>query len=145
PPDGHSHRADRAHIGGTVANLQERAGSPRRRDARACGIAIVCLLSILAGAGCASRKASSRPVVHSLRFSGNHALSSGDIEKQIATSSTGWWPLATKRYFDDAIWDADLRRIVRFYESRGYYQARIVRSNVTPRAHNRVALDVEID
>ena len=84
-------------------------------------------------------------MVRSLHFSGNHALSSGDIEKHIATSSTGWWPLATKRYFDDAIWDADLRRIVRFYESRGYYQARIVRSNVTPRPHNAVALDVEID
>ena len=84
-------------------------------------------------------------MVRDLHISGNHALSSRDIEKQIATSSTGWWPLATKRYFDDAIWDADLRRIVRFYESRGYDQARIVRSNVTPRPRNGVALQVEID
>ena len=84
-------------------------------------------------------------MVRDLSFSGNHALSSRDIEKQIATSSTGWWPMATKRYFDDAIWDADLRRIVRLYESRGYYQARIVRSSVTPRPHNGVALQVEID
>ena len=84
-------------------------------------------------------------MVRGLHISGNHALSSRDIEKQIATSSTGWWPLATKRYFDDAIWDADLRRIVRFYESRGYYQARIVHSNVTPRPHDGVELDVEID
>jgi len=84
-------------------------------------------------------------VVRDLSLSGNHALSSRDIEKQIATSSTGWWPMATKRYFDDAIWDADLRRIVRLYESRGYYQARIVRSSVTPRPHNGVALQVEID
>jgi translocation and assembly module TamA len=128
-----------------VANLQEGTGSPRRRGARACGIAILCLASILVGAGCASRHASNRPVVRGLHISGNHALSSRDIEKQIATRSTGWWPLATKRYFDDAIWDADLRRIVRFYESRGYYQAHIVRSNVTPRPHNDVALDVEID
>lgn len=105
----------------------------------------MCLVSILVGAGCASRKASNRPVVRDLHISGNHALSSGDIEKQIATSSTGWWPMATKRYFDDAIWDADLRRIVRFYESHGYYQARIVRSSVTPRPHDGVALQVEID
>ena len=95
--------------------------------------------------GCASRPPSSRPVVRDLSFKGTHALSSRDIEKQIATTSTGWWPFATKRYFDDAIWDADLRRIVRFYESRGYYEARIVRSNVAPRAHNGVALEVEVD
>lgn len=95
--------------------------------------------------GCASRPPSSRPVVRGLEIKGTHALSSRDIEKQIATTSTGWWPFATKRYFDDAIWDADLRRIVRVYESRGYYQARIVHSNVTPRSHNGVELEVEVD
>jgi translocation and assembly module TamA len=96
-------------------------------------------------AGCASSAQSKRPVVRGLHITGNHALSSRDIEKHIATSSTGWWPMATKRYFDDAIWDADLRRIVRFYESRGYYQAHIVRSTVTPRSRNGVALEVEVD
>ncbi len=84
-------------------------------------------------------------MVRDLRIAGNHALSSSDIKKQIATSSTGWWPMATKRYFDDAIWDADLRRIVRFYESHGYYQVRIARSNVTPRPRDGVALEVEVD
>jgi len=37
-----------------------------------------------------------------------------------------------------------LRRILRFYESRGYYQARIVRNQVTPQNANGVALEVEI-
>ncbi len=141
---------DRDHIAGTVATLQELAAAPRRlppvRDARFRRIAIVCLgSSILVVLGCASRQPSRRPVVVDLRIAGTHALAAGDIEDQIATTKTGWWPLATKRYFDDAIWDADLRRIIRYYESRGYYQARIVRSSVTPRPRNGVALEVEID
>ncbi len=102
---------------------------------------------MMLAAGCASHPAQNRPVVRELKLVGNHALSSGDIQKQIATARTGWWPFATKRYFDDAIWDADLRRIVRFYESRGYYHARIVRETVTPRASgggDGVAIEVEI-
>jgi translocation and assembly module TamA len=95
--------------------------------------------------GCGSaRSKPDAPVVQSLKISGNHHLSSRQIEGKILTRSTGWWPFATKRLFDPVAWQTDLRRIVRLYGARGYYQAEIHRSDVVPKPPNGVALDVEV-
>ena len=80
-----------------------------------------------------------------LRFEGNHVVSDGQIEKRILTAKTGWWPLASKQYFDPVSWEADLKRIVRLYETRGYYQARVSEATATPKPPDGVVLDVAID
>src|SRR5437868_2701946 len=84
--------------------------------------ASVVIVSML---GCASQQKRQEPIVRDLRIEGNQHVPSGQIKSKILTAKTGWWPLATKQYFDSVSWEADLKRIVRLYETRGYYQARI--------------------
>ncbi len=94
--------------------------------------------------GCASQQKKQAPVVRDLRIEGNQAISSRQIQKKILTAKTGWWPFATKQYFDPVSWEADLRRIVRLYETRGYYQTRIAEEAAIPQPKG-VALVVKID
>ena len=82
-------------------------------------------------------------MVRDLKFTGNHALSSRQIEKKILTAQTGWWPFASKKYFDPITWASDLQRVVRLYITNGFYQA-TVRDQVTAAAHAGVALAVTI-
>ena len=83
-------------------------------------------------------------MVRDLRVEGNQAISSRQIRKKILTEKTGWWPFATKQYFDPVSWEADLRRIVRLYETRGYYQARIAEEQAIPQPKG-VNLVVKVD
>ena len=68
----------------------------------------------------------------------------GKSRRRSLTAKTGWWPFATKQYFDPVSWEADLRRIVRLYETRGYYQARIAGEQAIPQPKG-VSLEVKID
>ena len=111
------------------------------RSARA-GLRLLALAVV--AVGCASQQKKQTPVVRDLRIEGNEAISSRQIKKKILTAKTGWWPFATKQYFDPVSWDADLRRIVRLYETRGYYQARIAEEQAIPQPKG-VALVVKID
>ena len=94
--------------------------------------------------GCASQQKKQAPVVRDLRIEGNQEISSRQIKKKILTAKTGWWPFATKQYFDPVSWEADLRRIVRLYETRGYYQARIAQEAAIPQPKG-VDLEVKVD
>jgi translocation and assembly module TamA len=95
--------------------------------------------------GCASQQKRQEPIVRGLRIEGNRHVSSRQIKSRILTAKTGWWPLATKQYFDPVSWEADLKRIVRLYETRGYYQTRIADATSTPKPPDGVVLDVVID
>jgi len=94
--------------------------------------------------GCAHDQQQHGPVIRDLTIDGTHAVSPRQIKKKILTSKTGWWPFAHKEYFDPVTWEADLKRIVRLYMARGFYQARIEGSAVTPQK-NGVALEVKVD
>ena len=93
---------------------------------------------------CASQEKKEAPIVKDLKFTGNHQISSRQIQKKILTTDTGWWPFATKRRFDPFAWQADLQRIERLYTARGFYQAEVIKDQVKPVAKNRVELEVEI-
>jgi translocation and assembly module TamA len=94
--------------------------------------------------GCAHKSPGTAPVVKKLDIQGNHALSDGAIEDKILTTKTGWWPFATKYRFDPVIWSTDLQRIKRLYQTRGYYQAEVVRDQTTPDPPDGVALKLEV-
>lgn len=80
---------------------------------------------------------------------GEKQLAEGDIKDKIVTTQRPWysyvapfiWP---PEFFDPLTWQADLRRITRFYEARGYYQARILDDAVTPDGEKFVKLLVRL-
>jgi translocation and assembly module TamA len=94
--------------------------------------ALLAPLGGLAASACATDAGTKAqgPVVHDIEIVGTKVLSQGEIKDKILTAETGWWPFATKRHFDPADWQTDLRRIERLYETHGYYAARVVRDEV---------------
>ena len=99
---------------------------------------------LVVGFGCAHDVLSTGVWVHDLRIEGNHALSAGDITDVLATQKTGWWPFASKKWFDQAAFDLDLQRIKAFYADHGYFDARVVGHRVTPVGRKGDEVDVEI-
>ncbi len=93
---------------------------------------------------CASQQKQGTQVVRDLEIAGNNQISSRKIEKKILTSDTGWWPFAKKRLFDPVAWEADLKRIERFYVANGFYQAEVVKDEVIPKPPDGVELKVQI-
>src|SRR5215211_3041488 len=78
-----------------------------------------------AAGGCGNQQKKDAPLVDDLQIRGTRAMSESAVKKKILTSETGWWPFATKHYFDPVEWQSDLARIERYYHARGYYQARV--------------------
>ena len=101
-------------------------------------------MSVASLVGCASQQKKDTPIVRDVRISGNDEISSGKIKKKILTAGTGWWPFARKQYFDPVTWQADLKRIERFYVANGFYQAEVVKDEVRPDPPDGVALKVEV-
>ena len=95
--------------------------------------------------GCAHKQPRTEPVVKTLDIQGNHALSDSAIQDKILTTKTGWWPFAKKYRFDPVIWSTDLKRVKRLYQTRGYYQADVVRDQATPHPPNGVDLKLEVE
>jgi translocation and assembly module TamA len=81
---------------------------------------------------CGARQKPAGPIVRDLTIEGNRALSDRQIKKKILTAETAWWPFATKHAFDPIIWQSDLKRIARLYQSHGYFQAEVTRDAAQP-------------
>jgi translocation and assembly module TamA len=86
-------------------------------------------------------------VVKDIHFTGAKQVSPGDIEDRIATSQANFFssvfgPVPT---FDPTTWTADLRRIERYYQSLGYFQAEVVEESVVPDGKDGVRLNLTID
>ncbi len=90
--------------------------------------------------GCATGKRREGPQVHSVRIEGAKRVKEGDIKKRILTTENSWIPFSRRQYFDESAWKTDLRRIEKFYQAQGFYQARITRAEVKP--HGRKEVDV---
>src|SRR4051794_15215066 len=87
-------------------------------------IAVACL------AGCAHDELGTGVQVNSFEIEGNTTLSDGDILEGLATEEKGWWPFAGKKWFDQAAFDQDLKRIPALYADHGFFDARVVDSQV---------------
>ncbi len=90
--------------------------------------------------------------VDDLQIEGTKALRAGAIKDKIVTTestplpdfvlSLGWF--GRIGWYDPTSWQADLRRITRFYEANGYYQARIIEDVVAPSNGDHVKLLVKL-
>lgn len=109
------------------------------------GRGIVSLVVSLGLGGCAHHAATGEPSVHALKMEGNTTFDDGTLREQLATEVTGWWPFAAAKRLDVAALDLDLRRVTAFYADRGFFDARVVRRQVTPRADGAVDIAITLD
>lgn len=87
--------------------------------------------------------------VKNLKIEGADQVSAGDIKSRILTTATPWWepfwPFGNgPSYFDPNSWEADLRRIERYYQARGFYQAQVVSDTVKPVGKDKVELVAQV-
>lgn len=107
-------------------------------------------LVLLVLAGCATAKKDQRPNVDDIELKGTSALSGNDVKRKIFTSEQGiipeWFPFIGEHHpFDSSAWAADLRRIERYYQANGYYQAKVVDSEVEENKPGHVKLHIELE
>ncbi len=109
---------------------------------------LAALLVLALGGACATTRpppTPDAPRVVDLDIQGTDQLSAGDIKERIVTTDTPWWEPFNPfdegpSYLDVNAWQADLRRIKRFYQAEGYYQAEVVSNEVVPRGEGKVAV-----
>jgi len=85
-----------------------------------------------------------QPEVKGLRIEGTSQVSEGEIKDKILTEATSWVPFTSKKYFDANAWLVDLRRIPRFYQAEGFYQARVIEDRIEPKPPDGVELIVRV-
>ncbi len=102
---------------------------------------VLCALAWMTG--CATTQKKDQPLIQDIRVEGTKQVPEGEIKSRILTSEQPWWPWEEPSWYDANAWQADLRRIERFYEARGYYQARVLEDEVLPEG-DRVSLRVRV-
>ena len=68
--------------------------------------------------------------VADLSFAGNEAFSDAELTEVLATRETGPLPWSRPEIFSRALFEADLARLVAFYDDRGYPDARVTAVDV---------------
>jgi translocation and assembly module TamA len=84
-------------------------------------------------------------VIRELRIEGARQVSETEIRQKILTAPTSKLPFTRKRTFDRNVWKTDLRRIERYYQERGFYQARVVKEEAVPDGKGGVSVQVQVD
>lgn len=104
------------------------------------------LIALMVCAGCATLPPTpDSQEIDDFKIEGEKALSEGDIKDKVLTTESSWIPIVgEKQWFDPIAWQADLRRIQRYYEANGYYQARVLEDVVTENKPKHVKLLVRL-
>lgn len=87
---------------------------------------------------CAHGPRETRPAIHKVTLQGASQVPASDTAKKILNTEspfyTLWAPYIFKpQFFDRNAWQADQRRVERYYQSEGYYQAEVTESSVKER------------
>src|SRR5438477_10843184 len=85
------------------------------------------------------------PVLAAIKFEGNKSISSGDLLGHIATAPSSGFFSKTARYYDADLFAIDVRRVVRWYNQKGFYEARVLDVEEQKDDKGRVTLVVKID
>ena len=101
---------------------------------------VLCLLLVAASA-C---KEEGGVKVTSFTFRGNKAVTSSQLHSVLATSASSKLPWGQKHYFSRDQFEADLKRIVAFYQDHGYPDARIA-SFDTKLSSEQTAVDITVN
>src|SRR4051794_6874524 len=96
---------------------------------------VLALLSLHA-LSCGATDPESRPdgpVIDSFHIEGTQALKERELKKKVLTEDSflPWLPFfGHEGRFDQNAWTADQRRVERYYQAHGFYQARVVDDQV---------------
>jgi translocation and assembly module TamA len=87
--------------------------------------------------------------IDAVELVGPKALHAGDVKERLVSTPSSWLPawvplLGRVEWFDPSAWQADLRRITRYYEAHGFYQVRITEEGVTETKPGHVKLLVKL-
>jgi outer membrane protein assembly factor BamA len=82
--------------------------------------------------------------VKSLKLVGHKSISDGDVRSVLASAVSSKLPWGQKQYFDRAQFEADLKRIIAFYQDRGFPDAKI-RSFDAKLSSDQKSVDLRID
>jgi outer membrane protein insertion porin family/translocation and assembly module TamA len=82
--------------------------------------------------------------VSSFKINGNHAVTDAQLKSVLATHASSRLPWGQKRYFSREQFAADLKRIVAFYNDRGYPNARITSFDAKLN-RDQTAVEITID
>ncbi|TMB08111.1 MAG: hypothetical protein E6J64_02945 [Deltaproteobacteria bacterium] len=104
-------------------------------------------LFLLALCACAtpSTPFEGRPVLVGIDFVGNKSISSGELLEHIATAPTSGFFTKTARYYDADLFAIDVKRIVRWYNEKGFYEAKVTGPDEVRDEKGRVRLVVRIE
>ncbi len=85
------------------------------------------------------------PVLTAIKFEGNGSISGGDLLQKIATAPTTGFFSKEAHYYDADLFAVDLKRIVRWYNEKGFYEAKIADVQEKKDDEGRVSVLVKID
>ena len=85
------------------------------------------------------------PVLAAINFQGNEHIGKGDLLKHLATDETSGFFSKTAKYYDADLFAIDQKRIVRWYNQKGFYEAKILGVDEQKDDKGRVTLNVKID
>jgi translocation and assembly module TamA len=89
-------------------------------------------------------------LVDDFNIEGTKAVDEDDIKEKVLTTESSWLPwwvpfLGKAGWYDPLAWQADLRRVQRYYETQGFYDAQVLEEAVTelPNEHVRIKIEVQ--
>lgn len=106
------------------------------------------LLLALAACRTPSQPFEGRPVLADIDFVGNKSIGKGELLAKIVSqpTNTGWFFLPkTAHYYEADLFAIDLKRIVRWYNEKGFYEAKIADVQELTDSEGRVSVRVTID
>ena len=107
-------------------------------------ITCAALLLLLAGGCLHAQGTADRPAITAFDIGGTKAISSSALRDSLATQPSGTWSWQEPQFFDEDAFANDKRRIVRYYQAHGYYDARIADAQVIPDGEGRVKIRIEV-
>ncbi|TMA31102.1 MAG: hypothetical protein E6J88_04585, partial [Deltaproteobacteria bacterium] len=104
-------------------------------------------LALLALAACAtpSQPFEGHPVLAAIKFEGNKSIGGSELLSKIATTPTSGFFSKTARYYDADLFSIDEKRIVRWYNQKGFYETKVLDVQEQKDEAGRVTLVVKID
>ncbi|HUK66900.1 MAG TPA: BamA/TamA family outer membrane protein [Anaeromyxobacteraceae bacterium] len=117
--------------------------APRRSH-----LALIALLVLAAGCFVfpQPKGTADRPTLLDFDIEGTHVVSESDLRDRLVTQPSGrkYLVFPNPKYLDKDTLASDERRIVRYYQARGYYHARVESADVVSEGEGRAKLKVRI-